>query len=67
MITGITGFVWVMCVFFGGMACGAIFKEMDTEIKLPEALFLLCDWGKCKINLLLHIRGRMGICKRIRR
>lgn len=31
MITGITDFVWVMCVFFGGMACGAIFKEMDEE------------------------------------
>lgn len=24
-------FVWVMCVFFGGMVCGAIFKEMNEE------------------------------------
>jgi hypothetical protein len=31
MITGITDFVWVMCVFFGGMVCGAIFKEMNEE------------------------------------
>lgn len=31
MIIGITGFVWVMCVFFGGMACGYLLTDNKED------------------------------------
>lgn len=48
-------------------SCTMHILPKDKEEKLTELGYEISRkiWGECKINLLLHIRGRMGICKRV--